>query len=427
MPLSVRLLLILLFVGLLAFLVAIELALLQLRPTRVEELMSTNPNAAATIKHLQRRLLGVLVTTQLGTSLILVALGWMSVALNPANNSSPWLTPALFSLAVLLTTLCGGLLPKAAVLHQPERAALVLSPVLKIIIMVMSPMVRLLERFSLVLLRSCRLSWDWAALAPPLSAGELETLIETGKVTGLQPDQRLILEGAFSLRDTLVREVMVPRSRMITLTIDVTFRELTAAVQNTRHARFPVIGHSLDDVKGLLDLRRLAGPLARGQIHGNTPLQSYLTALPRIAETASLAELLAVIRNGSPMLLVVDCHGGTEGLVTIADLTGEIVGEAEGGFGTRPATVETLRPGCWRVDAELEILEVNRQLGISLPESDEHHTLAGFLLEQLQHIPAPGEGLYWQGLHFVVQRMDGPRITHVDLAVPPAVQDSTDP
>ena len=423
MPLSLRLLLILLLVGLLAFLVATELALLQLRPTRVEELMSTNPNAAATVKQLQRRLLGVLVTTQLGTSLILVALGWTTVALNPANSSA-WLTPALFLLTVLLATLCGGLLPKAAVLHRPERAALALSPVLKIVIAALSPVVRLLERISLALLRLCRLPGDWAALAPPLSAGELETLIETDKVTGLQPDERLIMEGAFSLRDTLVREVMVPRSRMITLPVTATFHELTAAVQDTRHARFPVIGNSLDDVKGVLDLRRLAGPLARGQIHSNTVLRPYLTTLPRIAETASLAELLAVIRNRSPMLLVVDRHGGTEGLVTIADLTGEIVGEEEGGFGTEDTTVEALAPGCWRVAAELEIIELNRQLGIALPEADEHHTLAGFLLEQFQHIPATGEDLRWRGLHFVVQRMEGPRIIRVDLTVPPDLQNS---
>ena len=164
-------------------------------------------------------------------------------------------------------------------------------------------------------------------LGSPLTAGELETLIESGGVTGLRPDERNILEGVFALRDTQVREVMVPRSGMVTLPVDVRFAELMEAVHSTRHARFPVIGQSLDDVRGVLDLRLLAEPIARGLLDESSPLEPYLIPAESVLETSTLAELLALIRNGHPLLLVVDEHGGTEGLVTAADLTGEIVGE----------------------------------------------------------------------------------------------------
>ena len=427
MVLAARLLLIPLLMAVLAFCLAGELALLRLRPTQVQELTPINPSAASTVERLQRRPLRALILTQCGSCFALLALGWLARTLLPTNLQSSGLAVMLLLGLTLLVAFGASLLPKAMVLHQPERAALALSPQLQVVITLLDFPLRVLERCSLSLLKLFRLPHNWHDLAPPLSAGELETLIETDNVTGLQPDERLILEGAFSLRDTLVREVMIPRSQMVTLPADVTFRQLMAAVQNTRHARFPVLGQSLDDVKGLLDLRSLAGPLGQGKIHGDTPMQPYLTALQRIAETASLAELLAVIRDDTPMLLVVDSHGGTEGLVTIADLTSEIVGEEEDAANGEPVAVRALAPGHWSVAADLEIDELNRQLNISLPQSEKHHTLAGFLLEQFQRIPAVGESLHWHELHFVVQRLKGPRITQVELRMPPNHAGQSDP
>ena len=425
MVLAARLLLIPLLMAVLAFCLAAELALLRLRPTQIQELTPINPAAAATVERLQRRPLRALILTQWGSCFALLALGWLARALLPNGLEGSGLAVVLLLGLTLLVALGGSLLPKAMVLHQPERAALALGPQLRMAITLLDLPLRVLERCSLGLLKLFRLPRNWQDLAPPLSAGELETLIETDNVTGLEPDERLILEGAFSLRDTLVREVMIPRSQMVTLPAEVTFRQLTAAVQNTRHARFPVLGQSLDDVKGLLDLRSLAGPLGEGKIHGDTPMGPYLAPLQCIAETASLAELLAVIRDDTPMLLVVDAHGGTEGLVTIADLTREIVGEEEDAANGEPVAVKALAPGHWCLAADLEIDELNRQLHVSLPQSEKHHTLAGFLLEQFQRIPAVGESLHWQELHFVVQRLKGPRITHVELRMSPGNSGST--
>jgi len=418
MALVTRLLFIPLLMAVLAFCLAGELALLRLRPTQVQELVTINPSAAATVERLQRHLPRVLILTQCGSCFALLALGWLARGLLPEQQHHGLGMVVILSLTMVVA-FGASLLPKAMVLHQPARAALSLSPRLQMALTILDYPLQVLERCSLSLLAMFRLPRNWHNLAPPLSAGELETLIETDNVTGLQPHERLILEGAFSLRYTLVREVMIPRSQMVTLPADVTFRQLTAAVQETRHARFPVIGHSLDDVKGLLDLRSLAGPLGQGHIQGDTPMEPYLSSLKRIPETASLAELMVVIGDETPMLLVVDRHGGTEGLVTIADLTGEIVGEEEDSPAGHPVAVQPLAPGHWRLAADLEIDEINRQLHLSLPQSERHHTLAGFLLDQFQHIPTVGESLSWKELRFVVQHLKGPRITHVELRMLP--------
>ena len=407
---------------LLAFFSAAELALIRLRPSRVKLLEADGHPGAAAIARLQRRLRRALVTTQLGISLTLVALGWSGRGLAErwgqgagAGVPQGWLDLGVFALLVLLATLLGGLVPKAWVLHQPEASALRLAPLLEGLGRTLAPLLLLIERLGDGLLRLVGLPRHWDQLVPALSAGELETLIETDSVTGLMPDERDMLEGLFSLRDTQVREVMVPRSGMVTLPLEVRFAELMEAVHDTHHARFPVIGSSLDDVRGLLDLRRLAEPIAKGLLHRDSPLAPYVTPVIKVQETTPLAELLPVIRSGQPLLVVVDEHGGTEGLVTISDLTSEIVGDEEDPDNPDDDDLQQLQEHSWLVAGDLEIYEVNRELGLQLPESDEHHTLAGFLLERLQHIPAPGESLRWKGHHFQIMAMDGPRIDRVEI------------
>jgi CBS domain containing-hemolysin-like protein len=300
------------------------------------------------------------------------------------------------------------------VLHRPEASALKLAPLLESLTRTLSPLLLLIERITAVVLGLVGLPRNWDELVPVLSAGELETLIESGGVTGLMPDERSILEGVFSLRDTLVREVMVPRSGMVTLDLEVCFAEMMEIVHASQHARFPVIGASLDDVRGMLDLRRLAEPIARGELKPDTPLAPYMVPVAQVQESTSLADLLPLIRSGQPLLVVVDEHGGTEGLVTVADLTSEIVGDDEDPL-EAAHDLMPLVDGGWSAAGDLEIFELNRQLALQLPEAEGHHTLAGFLLERFQHIPMPGETLGWKGNRFTVLTMDGPRIERVQI------------
>ena len=401
---------------------AAEVALLRLRPSQVQAFSEEGRPGAHAVQRLQRRLRIALLMTQFGASLSLVALGWIGRGFGqrwwPLDMpSGRWWDLVWFLLLVVLATLVAGLLPRAWVLSRPEFAALQLGPVLEGAIRVLRPLLSALDTLAALMLRLAGLNQRWDAPVPALTAGELETLIESGAVTGLKPDERNILEGVFALRDTQVREVMVPRSGMVTLPVEVRFAELMDAVHLTRHARFPVIGQSLDDVRGVLDLRRLAEPIARGELREDSLLEPYLIPAETVPETSNLADLLVIIRSGNPLLLVVDEHGGTEGLVTAADLTGEIVGDELSDETDEPDLLPVEdQPGTWLVAGDLEIVELNRQLQLDLPEASDHHTLAGFLLERLQHIPSPGEALRHDGLQFEIVAMAGPRIVRVLLA-----------
>ena len=117
-------------------------------------------------------------------------------------------------------------------------------------------------------------------------------------------------------------------------------------------------------------------------------------------------------------MLVVDEHGGTEGLITSADLTGEIVGDEIDTVKDPFLKRIELIPETWLSAGDLEIIEINRQLNINLPESNDYHTLAGFLLEKFQRVPSKGDSLIDNGIHFEIITMKIPRIETVKIILP---------
>ena len=410
-------------IALTAFFAAGELAVLRLRPSRVERLIEENQSGANSVNRLQRKLRMLLMVTQLGITFSLVGMGWsindLSRAWWPPEAQSKLIGGmVLFISCVTLLTLLGGLIPKALVLSRTEKAALSLSPLLELIMRGIAPILFLLEKISSSLFKVVGLNTRWDSLVSALSAGELETLIERGGVTGLRPDEKNILEGVFALRDTQVREIMVPRSGMVTLPSNVNFSQLMKEVHLSRHARFLVTDKSLDDVLGVLDLRQLADPISKGTMQLDTCLREYVQSVPKVLETCTLDKILPLIKSGNPFLLVVDEHGGTEGLITSADLTGEIVGDEIDSAKDPFLKQITKIPEKWLSAGDLEIIEINRQLVIDLPESNDYHTLAGFLLEKFQQVPAKGDSLLDNGIHFEIISMKGPRIETVKILLP---------
>ena len=407
-----------------AFFAASELSFLLIRPSKVLRLIEEKRKGAFSILKIQKRFRSSLIASQFGVTISLIAIGWLSKGLandvwNENKFSNRIYDLLLFLFIVLTVTLISGLIPKALVINNPESAALRLTTIFDAVRKGMRPIVSVIEFFASACLGLFNLNNKWDSLNSVLSAGELETLIETDNVTGLKPDEKNILEGVFALKDTQVKEVMIPRSEMVTLPKNITFAELMRQVDKTRHARFFVIGESLDDVLGVLDLRYLAKPISKSEMAANTLLEPFLLPVTKVIETCSLAEILPLVRDYNPFLLVVDEHGGTEGLITAADLTGEIVGEEM--LNSRIYSDMKMLDNFsqkWSIAGKAEIIEINKKLGCFLPEGSDYHTLAGFLLEKFQMVPKIGDSLDFKNIKFEIISMSGPKIDRVKIFLP---------
>ena len=404
-----------------AFFAASELSVLLLRPSKVLRLIEEKRKSAYSILKIQKRFRSSLITSQFGVTISLIAIGWLGNSLakdlwKNNNFENRLLDLSLFFLIVLISTLISGLIPKAIVINNPESAALRLTTIFDAVRKGMRPITAIIEFFASACLGLFNLNNKWDSLNSGLSAGELETLIETDNVTGLKPDEKNIIEGVFALKDTQVKEVMIPRSEMVTLPKDITFSELMKKVDKSRHARFFVIGESLDDVLGVLDLRYLAKPISRSQLGADTSLEPFLLPVTKVLETCSLAEILPLVRDYNPFLLVVDEHGGTEGLITAADLTGEIVGdEMQNNILNVAMKQLDNSQKKWSIAGKAEIVEINKKLGCQILEGEDYHTLAGFLLERFQMVPKIGDIIEFKNIKFEIISMSGPKIDRVKI------------
>jgi len=404
-----------------AFFAASELSVLLIRPSKVLRLIEEKREGANSILKIQKRFRSSLISSQFGVTISLIAIGWLGNGLARdfwQDNSlkTRFLDLTLFLIIVFISTLIAGLIPKAIVINNPESAALKLTTIFEAVRKGMKPVVSIIEFFVSACLRLLKLNNKWDSLNSGLSAGELETLIETNNVIGLKPDEKNIIEGVFALKDTQVKEVMIPRSEMVTLPKDITFSELMRKVDKSRHARFFVTGESLDDVLGVLDLRYLAKPISKSQLGADTSLEPFLLPVTKVLETCSLAEILPLVRDYNPFLLVVDEHGGTEGLITAADLTGEIVGDEmqNNSINIDMKQLDNSQKK-WSIAGKAEIVEINKKLGFQIIEGEDYHTLAGFLLERFQMVPKIGDILEFKNIKFEIISMSGPRIDRVKI------------
>ena len=147
-----------------------------------------------------------------------------------------------------------------------------------------------------------------------------------------------------------------------------------------------------------------------------TLLEHFLLQVKKIIETSSLAEILPIVREYNPFLLVVDEHGGTEGLITAADLNGEIVGEEM--LNSRIYSDMIMLDNFsrkWSIAGKSEIIDINKKLSCSIPEGADYQPLAGFLLEKFQMVPKIGDVLDSNNIRFEVISMSGPKIDRVKI------------
>jgi CBS domain containing-hemolysin-like protein len=271
--------------------------------------------------------------------------------------------------------------------------------------------------------------------------------------SGADAQEQFIIDALHDLHDTVVREVMTPRVDVVALSIPLTVDAVTQAVRESGHSCFPVYGDNLDDLIGVLfvnDLFRAgwqvsgADPTPAGTTtveDGSAPLAApdpidisrRLRQPFLVPESHLVLEVLAEMRRQRrAFALVVDEHGGVEGVLTVKDLLGALVGDLPDEFDPddEPDVVR-VDGSRWLADGRMSVDDVRDRLDINLPEG-EYVTLGGFLFDGFGHIPAEGETLDVDGWELLVTEMDKRRIAKVvakrldQPAVPPKPDRPTD-
>jgi CBS domain containing-hemolysin-like protein len=246
---------------------------------------------------------------------------------------------------------------------------------------------------------------------PFASEAELRELVDLAEENQLIEDrERAMIHSVFELGDTIVREVMVPRTDVVFIERDKTLRQALSLALRSGFSRIPVIGEGTDDVLGVAYLKDL---VRRTYVHRDgesvEKVESVMRPAVFVPESKPVDELLREMQaQQTHVAIVVDEYGGTAGLVTIEDVLEEIVGEITDEYDVETALVEELPDGALRVSARLHVDELAERLGIEL-EDDDVDTVGGLLAKHLGRVPIPGAQVWVQGIEITAEETQGRR------------------
>jgi len=298
-----------------------------------------------------------------------------------------------------------GVSPRTLGRQHADQVALLTAPILVLLRRVLGPVARLL-----VLLGNAVTPGRGYRDGPFESEAELRDLVDMAEEALLiEAGERQMIHSVFELGDTVVREVMVPRTDMVTMDQDTTLRQAMKLFLRSGFSRIPVVGDGPDDVLGLLYFKDVA---RRVYVHADAaslPAHHQMRPAQYIPESKPIDDLLREMqRDQNHFAVVIDEYGGTAGLVTIEDILEEIVGEIEDEYDHEAPGVERLEDGSIRVPATMHVDDLAQLFEVTL-DDDEVDTVGGLLGKTIGLVPIPGSHGEVAGLSLTAERMAGRR------------------
>jgi len=417
------------------FFVAAEFSLVSVRKTRVEELVAHGNRRAKAAQRAIHDPDRFIAATQLGITLASLGLGWVG---EPAlahliEPLLKWLPGEIGGVAAHITAggviafllitgmhvVIGELMPKSIALQNPERTALTVAQPTLWAEQIFRPFIWLLNGTGNFLLRL--LGLRRASGHENLhSVEELKMLVDASQQGGvIERDEREMIHAVFDFGELTARQVMIPRTEMITLDVTTPFGKMIDRVAQHHFTKYPVHENDLDHIVGILHVEDLVSVM-RQPIERRPTLRDLMREPLFVPDTIGVNDLLTRFRQRKQHIaILLDEYGGTAGLVTLQDMLEEIVGDVADVFESSEPEVQRLPDGSVRLDGLMLLEEFNDTFSVNLTDPN-YGTIAGYVMGRLNRIPKVGDEIDvpiddHDKLCLRVETMDGKRIARLLL------------
>lgn len=410
-----------------AFFVASEFALVNVRKTRIQQLVKEGSKTAKVISEELSDMTRFIAAVQLGVTASSIGLGWVgeSALANlfyPLFGFLPQIgqviTTHSVSVAIAFIAITifqiefGELLPKSIALEYPETTAFVTARPMMFLIKIFSPFILLLNKIGDYLLGLLKI--------PPAkgihlvhSTEELDMLINASYQEGiLNATERDMLHNVFKFSDLIARQIMIPRPDVISIPSDITLEELISFVYEHQFTRYPVYENDLDHILGIVHIKDVIPFIESKE---RFQLSKIIRKVMLIPETLTIDNLLLEFkRHRSQMAVVIDEFGGTSGIVTLEDVLEEIFGDVQDEFDIEEAYVKVISENEFMINAMLRIDEMNEIFNMNISE-EEIETIGGLILKELGRVAVVGDQVHIDSFLFTVESTEGARITGLKM------------
>ncbi|HET6402968.1 MAG TPA: hemolysin family protein [Candidatus Kapabacteria bacterium] len=435
-PLGLEIFLVILFLVLHAFFSLAETSVLNVRKSRLRELLDDEETPEWKLRSAQLVLSfklqpeNFLATVQSGsvffsflaatfTAFITYEQVWPLLHLDLGWASNFSLVVAFIVMIIIVTVLdltIGALIPKSIALRESEPISLGIARVLEALMSVMKPVTHLPVLISNLVLGPFRDRTSFTESR--ISEEEFRMMLEEGARSGaIDKTENELIENIFEFNDRTAREVMVPRIKMIALDVDMPRKDLIERIISEGFTRLPVYQDTFDNILGVIYSKDVLALIEHPEL---IILYDIVRPVPFVPETKLLGELLREFqREKLHMAIVVDEFGGTAGLITLEDVLEEIVGDIQDEYDTEQRSVRvgkdrksiTLSANYSIGDANSELEKIFTHFHI--PEDEEYESVSGFVNKLFEHIPDLGETRETQGVRIVVTKKGRMNISEV--------------
>lgn len=412
---------ILIFMLLNGFFSASEIAVVTSRKSYVKNLAEKGSYRANKLLKLQAEPDRLLATVQIGVTVmgaLSSAIGGAAAVttLEPvlAGVPIPFIAKGAGAISIgivvlvisYLSLIIGELVPKSIALRNPERVGLFVAGPITFISRISSFFVTILTASTNLVLKP----FGAKAFSERsfISEEEIKLLIEEGTDRGIfEATEHELIHSVFRFTDISVKGVMVPVTAMVGFSINESPEVIVKTISSENFSRYPVYGKDKSDIRGILYNKDVFNELAYKREISILRLLHNALFVPETMKISSLMREMQKKRQH--MAIVIDEYGGVTGLVTIEDLIEEIVGEIRDEYDTE-SPVQILTNGTMLIDASLAIRDLNEDYGFDIEESNEYDTIGGFIISNLQRLPAVGDSYNTDTRKFTIVAMKGRRI-----------------
>ncbi len=415
------------------FFVASEFAMVKVRKTRIEQLVNEgNFNAKIAMEAL-KDLDKFIAAVQLGVTISSIGLGWVGEGtlahiIEPLFEFLPGISKNIathtmsvsiaFALITFFHVVIGELIPKSIALEYTEKTALWVAKPMQAISFVFTPFIWLLNGFGNFILKLMNIPHSHKGSLVH-STEELDMLVNASYNGGvLNETEKDMLHNVFKFSDLTAKQVMVPRTDMVCIPIDMPMEELNKLAAENQYTRYPVYEEDIDHIIGIVHVKDLYSLSIKDEI---CPVSKILREVLLVPETLTMDNLvLEFKKRKGQMAIVVDEFGGTSGLITLEDVIEEIFGDVQDEFDEEEEEEEDIKevaPNTYIANSMMRVDEFAEYFGINEKEIDDEDidTIGGLVVKLLGRIAEVNDTVTLNNITFVVKEVDGARITKLEI------------
>lgn len=313
----------------------------------------------------------------------------------------------------LLVLIFGEITPKTSATLYSETMALRFAKPIYIIMQVLTPVIFIVDKLSLGVLRLLHI--DPNKKQDAITEDELRTIVEVSHEEGvIESDEKKMIYNVFDFGDSVAKDIMVPRIDMTFVDVNSTYEEVIEVFRQEKYTRYPVYEETTDNVIGIVNIK----DLLLIEHDKKFCLRDYLREPLYTYEFKKTAELMVELRKTqNNIAIVLDEYGATAGLITLEDMLEEIVGEIRDEYDEdEEDLIRRINPKEYVIEASMKLDDLNDQLELNL-ESEAYDSIGGFIIGLLDHLPEEGEEVTHENLRFVVEKVERNRIDKIHLYI----------